>query len=296
MAPPRELVLILDYGAQYAQLIARRIRESHVYCEVHPHSLPLAKIRALGPKAIVLSGGPSSVYAPDAPTAEAALFDLGIPMLGICYGVQLMAHLLGGKVEHADAREYGPAEVRVEDATGIFSGFTKGEALQVWMSHGDRIAALPPGFQSIGTSANTPLCAIAEPRRKIFGIQFHPEVAHTPRGGEILRAFLFEVVDLSPSWTPSSFAEEAVQLVQQKVGPRERAICGLSGGVDSSVAAVLCHRAIGERLTCVFVDNGVLREGEGEQVVHLFRDTFHMPLVHIDARERFLTALRGITE
>jgi len=296
MAPPRELVLILDYGAQYAQLIARRIRESHVYCEVHPHSLPLAKIRALAPKAIVLSGGPSSVYAPDAPTADRALFDLGIPMLGICYGVQLMAHMLGGKVEHADAREYGPAEVKVEDATGIFSGFTKGETLQVWMSHGDRIAALPPGFQSIGTSGNTPLCAIAEPRRKIYGIQFHPEVAHTPRGGEMLRAFLFNVAGLSPSFTPLSFSEEAIQAVRDKVGPADRAICGLSGGVDSSVAAVLCHRAIGERLTCVFVDNGVLREGEAEQVVHLFRDTFHMPLIHVDARERFLTALRGITE
>ncbi|HMJ56457.1 MAG TPA: glutamine-hydrolyzing GMP synthase [Polyangiaceae bacterium] len=296
MAPARELVLILDFGAQYAQLIARRIRESHVYCEVHPHSLSLAKIRALGPKAIVLSGGPSSVYAPDAPTADDALFDLGIPMLGICYGVQLMAHRLGGRVEHADAREYGPAEVKVEDATGIFAGFTKGETLQVWMSHGDRITALPPGFQSIGTSANTPLCAIAEPRRKMYGIQFHPEVVHTPRGGEILRAFLFNVAGLSPTFTPLSFSEEAVEAVRTKIGPADSAICGLSGGVDSSVAAVLCHRAIGDRLTCVFVDNGVLREGEAEQVAHLFRDTFRMPLVHVDARERFLTALRGVTE
>jgi GMP synthase (glutamine-hydrolysing) len=296
MSSPRDLVLILDYGAQYAQLIARRIRESHVYCEIHPHNLPLAKIRALAPKAIVLSGGPSSVYAPDAPTAEAALFELGVPMLGICYGVQLMAHMLGGRVEHADAREYGPAEVSVEDASGIFSGFSKGENLQVWMSHGDRITALPPGFQSIGTSANTPLCAIAEPRRKIYGIQFHPEVAHTPRGGELLRAFLFNVAGLSPTFTPLSFSEEAVEAVRKKVGPTDRAICGLSGGVDSSVAAVLCHRALAERLTCVFVDNGVLREGEAEQVVHLFRDTFHMPLIHVDARERFLTALRGITE
>ena len=296
MSPPRELVLILDYGAQYAQLIARRIRESHVYCEIHPHSLPIAKIKALAPKAIVLSGGPASVYAPDAPTADAALFELGVPMLGICYGVQLMAHLLGGRVEHADAREYGPAEVKVEEATGIFSGFSKGETLQVWMSHGDRIAALPPGFQAIGTSANTPLCAIGEPRRKIYGIQFHPEVAHTPRGSELLRAFLFNVAGCSPSFTPLSFSEEAIDAVRAKVGLNDRAICGLSGGVDSSVAAVLCHRAIGERLTCVFVDNGVLREGEAEQVVHLFRDSFRMPLVHVDARERFLNALRGVTE
>jgi GMP synthase (glutamine-hydrolysing) len=296
MSSPRELVLILDYGAQYAQLIARRIRESHVYCEIHPHSLPLAKIRALAPKAIVLSGGPASVYAPDAPTAEAALFDLGVPMLGICYGVQLMAHMLGGRVEHADAREYGPAEVQIEEPSGIFSGFSKGESIQVWMSHGDRIAALPPGFHAIGTSANTPLCAIGEPRRKIYGIQFHPEVAHTPRGSEILRSFLFDVAGLAPNFTPLSFSEEAIAAVRAKVGPNDRAICGLSGGVDSSVAAVLCHRAIGDRLTCVFVDNGVLRDGEAEQVVHLFRDNFHMPLVHVDARERFLSALRGITE
>jgi GMP synthase (glutamine-hydrolysing) len=296
MSSPRELVLILDYGAQYAQLIARRIRESHVYCEIHPHNISLAKIRELAPKAIVLSGGPSSVYEKDAPTADPGLFELGVPMLGICYGVQLMAYKLGGTVEHAEHREYGPAEVRVEDASGIFSGFSKGESIHVWMSHGDRIAALPPGFQSIGTSGNTPLCAIAEPRRKIYGIQFHPEVAHTPRGGEIIRAFLFNVAGLSPSFTPLSFSEEAIQAVRTKIGPSDRAICGLSGGVDSSVAAVLCHRAIGERLTCVFVDNGVLREGEAEQVVHLFRDTFHMPLIHVDARARFLTALRGITE
>jgi GMP synthase (glutamine-hydrolysing) len=296
MSPRDQLVIILDYGAQYSQLIARRIRESHVYCEIHPYNLPVAKIREMAPKAIVLSGGPSSVYDKDAPGAEKALFELGIPMLGICYGVQLMAHVLGGKVEPAGAREYGAAEVRVDEPVGMFSGFARGDALQVWMSHGDRIESLPAGFRSIGTSTNTPLCAVADERRKIYGIQFHPEVAHTPRGGEMLRAFLFEVAGLSPSWTPSSFAEEAVQLVQQKVGPRERAICGLSGGVDSSVAAVLCHRALGDRLTCVFVDNGVLREGEAEQVVHLFRDTFKMKLVHVDARERFLVGLRGVTD
>jgi GMP synthase (glutamine-hydrolysing) len=295
-SPREELVIILDYGAQYSQLIARRIRESHVYCELHPFNLPIAKIREMAPKAIVLSGGPSSVYDPGAPGAERELFELGIPILGICYGVQLMAHVLGGKVEPAGAREYGAAEVRVDEPVGMFSAFTRDETLQVWMSHGDRIAALPAGFRSIGTSANTPLCAIADERRKIYGIQFHPEVAHTPRGGEILRSFLFEVAGLSPSWTPLSFAEEAVRLVQERVGPKERAICGLSGGVDSSVAAVLCHRALGDRLTCVFVDNGVLREGEAEQVVHLFRDTFHLKLLHVDARERFLEGLRGVTD
>jgi GMP synthase (glutamine-hydrolysing) len=295
-SPRSDFVVILDYGSQYTQLIARRIRESHVYCEIHPCTLPIAKLRALAPKAIVLSGGPASVYAQNAPTADPELFQMGLPILGICYGVQLMAHLLGGRVERADAREYGPAEVRIDEPTGVFSGFSKGETLQVWMSHGDRIAAVPSGFRAIGTSDNTPLCAIADDRRKIYGIQFHPEVAHTPRGGEILRAFLFEVAGLSPTWTPLSFSEEAVRLVREKVGPTQRAICGLSGGVDSSVAAVLCHRALEERLTCVFVDNGVLREGEAEQVVHLFRDVFHIKMIAVDARERFLTALRGVTD
>ncbi len=297
MSPPHaELVLILDYGAQYSQLIARRIRESHVYCEIHPCTLSIDQIRALAPKAIVLSGGPSSVYAPKAPSAEAALFDLGVPLLGICYGVQLMAQGLGGRVERAEAREYGPAEVRIDEPLGIFAAFSRGETIQVWMSHGDRITALPEGFRAIGTSSNTPLCAIADVRRKLYGIQFHPEVAHTPRGGEILRSFLFEVAGLSPTWTPLSFSEQAIQTVREKVGSAERAICGLSGGVDSSVASVLCHRAMGDRLTCVFVDNGLLREGEAEQVVHLFRDTFHMKLIHVDARERFLAGLRGVTD
>jgi GMP synthase (glutamine-hydrolysing) len=297
MPSPREdLVLILDFGAQYSQLIARRIRESHVYCEIQPCTIPLDKIRALAPRAIVLSGGPASVYAPDAPHVDRALFDLGIPILGICYGVQLMAHLLGGRVERAEAREYGPAEVTVDHATGIFAGFSQGERLEVWMSHGDRLAELPTGFRAIGLSANTPLCAIADDARKLYGIQFHPEVAHTPRGGELLRAFLFDVAKLAPTWTAASFSEQAIALVREKVGPTDRAICGLSGGVDSSVAAVLCHRALGDRLTCVFVDNGVLREGEAEQVVRLFRDAFHLKLVHVDARQRFLSALAGVTD
>jgi len=297
MPPARtESVLILDYGAQYAQLIARRIRESHVYCEIHPYTMPIAKIREMAPRAIVLSGGPSSVYAADAPTSDPSLFELGVPVLGICYGVQLMAHLLGGRVERAEAREYGPADVRVDESLGIFTGIAKDETIRVWMSHSDRIAALPDGFRSIGTSANTPYCAIADPRRKIYGIQFHPEVAHTPRGSEILRAFLFDVAGLSPSFTPLSFSEQAIAAVREKVGPTDRAICGLSGGVDSSVASVLCQHAIGDRLTCMFIDNGVLRQGEAEQVVHLFRDNFRLKLVHIDARDRFLTALRGVTD
>jgi GMP synthase (glutamine-hydrolysing) len=297
LASSREqLVLVLDFGAQYAQLIARRIRESHVYCEIHPHSLPLSAIRAMAPKAIVLTGGPASVYAEGAPSVDPALFDLGIPILGICYGVQLIAYLLGGRVERANAREYGAAEVRVDESVGVFGGLGKGEVLQVWMSHGDRLVSLPQGFRAIGTSANAPLCAVANPERRIYGVQFHPEVAHTPRGGEILRAFLFGVAGLSPSWTTQSFSQHAVEAVRQKVGPTDRVICGLSGGVDSSVAAVLCHRALGDRLTCVFVDNGVLREGEAEQVVQLFRDALHIRLLHVDARAQFLNALRGLTD
>jgi GMP synthase (glutamine-hydrolysing) len=297
MASPREqLVLVLDFGAQYAQLIARRIRESHVYCEIHPCTIPLSTIRAMAPRAIVLTGGPSSVYAPGAPTVDPALFDLGVPILGICYGIQLTAHLLGGRVEPATAREYGSAEVRVDEAVGIFGGFSQGETLQAWMSHGDKLVALPDGFRAIGTSANAPLCAIANPERRIYGVQFHPEVAHTPRGGELLRSFLFNVAGLTPTFTPQSFSHHAVEAVRQKVGPTDRAICGLSGGVDSSVAAVLCHRALGDRLTCVFVDNGLLREGEAEQVVHLFRDALHIRLIHVDAGARFLSALRGVTD
>src|SRR5215471_6024638 len=296
-ASPREqLVLVLDFGAQYAQLIARRIRESHVYCEIHPCTVPLSAIRAMAPRAIVLTGGPSSVYAEGAPTVDPGLFELGVPILGICYGIQLTAHLLGGRVERANAREYGAAEVRVDEPVGIFGGFARGETLQVWMSHGDRLVTLPQGFHAIGTSANAPLCVIANPERRIYGVQSHPEAAHTPRGGEVLRSFLFGVAGLAPSFTPQSFSQHAVESVRQKVGPTDRAICGLSGGVDSSVAAVLCHRALGDRLTCVFVDNGVLRQGEAEQVVHLFRDALRIKLLHVDARARFLGALRGVTE
>ena len=291
-----DLVLVLDYGSQYTQLIARRIREAHVYCEIHPCTLPLAKIRELAPRAIVLSGGPSSVYAGGAPRSDPALFDLGLPILGICYGIQLLAFLNGGHVARAEAREYGPADVRIDEAVGIFAGFHKGESIRVWMSHGDRLEAMPPGYRTIGTSGNTPFCAVAHESKPIYGIQFHPEVAHTPRGGEILRAFLFDVAKLAPTWTPASFGEEAIAAVAAKVAPDQQVICGLSGGVDSSVAAVLCHKALGDRLTCVFVDNGLLRQGEAEQVVHLFRDNLGLKLVHVNARDRFLWALKGVTD
>ncbi len=294
--PSRDLVLILDFGAQYSQLIARRIREQHVYSEIHPCTTSLEAIRAMKPRAIVLSGGPASVYGEGAPTIDKGIFELGVPVLGICYGLQLIAHLLGGKVEKATAREYGAARVVVERSEGIFGRFAKREAIEVWMSHGDRIVALPPGFVTIGVSGNTPFCAVGNAERKIYGLQFHPEVVHTPRGGDVFSAFLFDVAGLSPSWTPGSFVEQAIARVRETVGPTDRAICALSGGVDSSVAAVLCHRALGDRLTCIFVDNGVLRRGEAEQVVHTFRGSMHLNLVAVDARERFLGALEGVTD
>jgi GMP synthase (glutamine-hydrolysing) len=292
----RELVLIVDFGAQYTQLIARRVREQHVYCEIHACTTPFEKLALLKPRAIILSGGPASVYGEGAPSVDKRIFDLGVPVLGICYGLQLVAQLLGGKVLPASAREYGAARVEVESAEGIFGRFKKGESLDVWMSHGDRIESMPPGFSTIGVSGNTPFCAVGNAERRIYGVQFHPEVVHTPRGNDILAAFLLDVSGLSPTWTPGSFAEEAIALVRDAVGPTGRAVCGLSGGVDSSVAAVLCHKAMGDRLTCIFVDNGVLRQGEAEQVVATFRETLHLNLIAVDARERFLSALRGVTD
>ena len=292
----RELVLILDFGAQYTQLIARRVREQRVYCEIHPCTLPFDQVRALAPGAVILSGGPASVYAEGAPTVDPRVFELGVPVLGICYGLQLIAHLLGGRVERAAAREYGHARVVVERSEGVFHRFAKREPLDVWMSHGDRIAALPPGFQTLGVSANTPFCAVGDPRRRIYGVQFHPEVAHTPRGSDVLAAFVFDVAGLRPTWTPGVFTEHAIAEVKAKVAPGDHVLCGLSGGVDSSVAAILCSHALGDRLTCLFVDNGLLRLGEAEQVVATFRESFRLNLVAIDARDRFLSALAGVSD
>ncbi len=292
----KDLVLILDFGSQYTQLIARRVREHKVYCEIHPCTTPFEKIREMNPRAVILSGGPSSVYDEGAPTVDKRVLELGVPVLGICYGMQLLAHVLGGKVERADKREYGAARVTIDETFGIFHRFAKAEPIDVWMSHGDRIVSMPSGFRTLGTSDNTPFCAVGDPARKMYGLQFHPEVVHTPRGTDILASFLFEVTGLAPTWTPGSFTDEAIAAVRAKVGPDEHAICGLSGGVDSSVAAILCHKAIGDRLTCIFVDNGVLRQGEFEQVVSTFREAFHLNLIAVDARERFLSALKGVTD
>jgi GMP synthase (glutamine-hydrolysing) len=291
----RKPVLILDFGAQYTQLIARRIREQRVYCEIHPCTLALDKIRALAPLAIVLSGGPQSVYEEGAPSIDPAVFQLGIPILGICYGMQLTCHLLGGKVERADKREYGPARIEVTAASAVFDGFEPGQHVDVWMSHGDSVKALPPGFRTIARTASTPFAAAYDEARRMVCVQFHPEVVHTDRGADMLSSFLFKVASCEPSWTPGSFAEEAVERIRQQIGEGS-AVCGLSGGVDSSVAAVLVSRALGERLTCIFVDNGLLRMGEAAEVVRMFRDHFHLKLVHVDASQRFLEALVGVTD
>ena len=295
----RDLVLILDFGSQYTQLIARRVRELGVYSEIHPFDLSLAKIREMKPAAIILSGGPSSCYDVDAPTVDLALYELGAPILGVCYGVQLTVKLLGGHVAAAADREYGRAHVKVTDAgakSPLFAGFAAGEDLTVWMSHGDRVEKLPDGFVLIGETPNAPAAAIADERRKIWGVQFHPEVVHTPRGGELIANFLFKLAGLSASWNMASFADEAVKKMQAQIGEQGRVVCGLSGGVDSSVAAKLLFDAIGDRLTCIFVDNGLLRQGERQGVEQLFRDAFHARLEVVDARDRFMDALKGVTD
>ncbi|MEO7036908.1 MAG: glutamine-hydrolyzing GMP synthase [Polyangiaceae bacterium] len=292
----RQSVLILDYGSQFTQLIARRIRECHVYCEIHPGTISVEQIKKINAQAIILSGGPQSVYDAESPKSDPALFDLGVPVLGICYGEQLMALQLGGKVEPSTEREYGPAQLTIGENAGIFSAFKAGEETRVWMSHGDKVTRIPDGFHVVATSDNAPLAAIANPARKLYGIQFHPEVAHSERGADMIRAFLFEVAGLEPSWTPGSFVEEAIAKISEQVAPNERVICGLSGGVDSSVAAVLCHKALGDRLVCIFVDNGLLRQGEFESVVHTMRESFHLNLIPVDARKLFIDGLAGVTD
>jgi len=295
-----QLVLVLDFGSQYTQLIARRIREQAVYCEIHPFTIAndpeLRQIRALAPVGIVLSGGPSSVYDEGAPTIVPALFELGIPVLGICYGAQLTAKLLGGDVRPADRREYGRASVRVKRAEGIFKSVTVGDELSVWASHGDHVEGLPPGFVHTADSDNCPMSGFAHAAKKIHCVQFHPEVVHTPRGAELLGNWLFGVVGAAGDWSMASFVDESVARIRHQVGETGKVICGLSGGVDSSVAAALIYKAIGNRLTCIFVDNGLLRKAEREYVASIFRDHFHVDLRVIDAEERFLSKLAETTD
>ncbi len=283
---------MLDLGGQYAQLIARRVRECRVYSELVGHGVTTDQIRARNPHALVLSGGPSSVYAEDAPRIDPAIFDLGIPTLGICYGMQLMALELGGTVERTGVSEFGKTQLHAEESL-LLAGTPPDQT--VWMSHRDSVTAPPTGAQVVAGSASTPIAAFEEPGRGLYGVQFHPEVVHTPHGTEVLKNFLYNVANAPPAWTPAAVIEEQVERIRTQVG-RERVLCALSGGVDSAVAALLVHKAVGEQLTCVFVDHGLLRENEAEQVVETFDGHFHVPLVHVQAQDRFLTRLAGVED
>ena len=293
MSIQQKKILILDFGSQYTQLIARRIRELKVYSEIRPFSEPLDGIRAFSPSGLILSGGPSSVADPGAPLPDPGIFGLGIPILGICYGMQLMTHMLGGRVAAAPHREYGAAELKLLAESDLLSGL--GKRLRVWMSHGDRIDAPPKGFSPIAGTPNSPVAAMADAGRGYYALQFHPEVAHTPQGMEILKNFAYRICGCGPNWTMHSFVEQAVSDIRARAG-NGKVICALSGGVDSSVAAVLIHRAIGDRLTCIFVDNGLLRLNEPEKVVRTFRDEFRIPLIAVQAEDRFLAKLAGVTD
>ncbi|MES2124599.1 MAG: glutamine-hydrolyzing GMP synthase [Gemmatimonadota bacterium] len=288
-------ILIIDFGSQYTQLIARRVREQRVYCEIHPPSRDIAWIRAWKPKGIILSGGPNSVYGDGVPTAHPDLLTLGPPVLGVCYGMQLLAHLSGGTVVSADRREYGRADLRVGGGK-LFRGFASEGTTPVWMSHGDHVDAAPAGWHATASSDNSPIAAMEHDTLPLHAVQFHPEVAHTPRGGELLGNFLFGICGCTPDWTPEHFVESEVARIRDLVGPEKRVICGLSGGVDSSVAAALVHRAVGDRLTCIFVDHGLLRLNEREQVEQTFRRNLGIDLRTADASEAFLADLAGVTD
>ncbi|MCR4282556.1 MAG: glutamine-hydrolyzing GMP synthase [Bauldia sp.] len=291
-----DTVLIVDFGSQVTQLIARRVREAGVYSEIAPFNKAEEALARLTPKAVIFSGGPASVLDRDAPLPPRSVYEAGVPILGICYGEQAMAHQLGGKVEGEHNREFGRAFIEVVRQAALFDGVWKpGERHQVWMSHGDRVTKLPEGFAVVGTSEGAPFAAIADERRRFYAIQFHPEVVHTPDGAKLLANFVHNVAGLKGDWTMAAFRQQAIGRIRDQVG-KGRVICGLSGGVDSSVAALLLHEAIGDQLTCVFVDHGLMREGEADEVVALFRGHYNIPLVHVDASERFLTALDGVSE
>jgi len=290
----RETIVILDFGSQYSQLIARRVREAQVYCELIPWDAPAERVLSLSPRGFILSGGPASVYEPGAPTLPAYVLESKVPVLGICYGMQLLAHALGGRVAPATEREYGLAEVTISDARSPLLSHLP-SPLSVWMSHGDRVEALPPGWQVLATSPNSPVAAMGDPARGLYGLQFHPEVVHTPRGKEIIRRFLYDVCGCQGDWTPGSFIEESVAAIRKRVG-NDHVLCALSGGVDSAVTATLVHRAVEDQLTCVFVDTGLLRRGEAEQVVETFQRALGMRLVAINAAQEFLGDLAGVTD
>jgi len=293
MSVHEDNILILDFGSQVTQLIARRIRESSVYSEILPFNTPIDEIRAHEPKGIILSGGPASVYAENAPHPDPAVFDLGVPVLGICYGMQVITQHFGGRVDAASHREFGRAELQIDQAAGLFDGL--GSQTLVWMSHGDRIHDLPDSFATIAHTDNAPVAAFADLERRVYGLQFHPEVVHTAEGRLMLENFAFTICGCSGSWTMANFVETEIQAVRDQVGDA-KVICALSGGVDSSVAAVLVHKAIGDQLTCIFVNNGLLRQGEAEKVVSTFRDHMGLNLIFADEGERFLTRLHGVED
>ena len=288
-----DTVIVLDFGGQTAQLIARRVRELNVYSELLPFDTPWEELLRRRPRALILSGGPASVYEPDAPRPDARLWQADVPVLGICYGVQLMAHELGGKVDPADKREYGPATVTITSDGGLFDGLARSQ--QVWMSHGDSIATPPPGFEPLARTESTPYAGLADPARRMYGIQFHPEVVHTPAGRDILRNFVLEISGARQTWTPASFIDSTVAEIRSRVG-QGKVICALSGGVDSAVAATLVHRAVGDQLTCIYVDHGLMRKRESELLRQTFADTYGMDLLMIDARERFLRRLASVED
>jgi GMP synthase (glutamine-hydrolysing) len=293
---PHDKILIVDFGSQVTQLIARRVREEKVYCEIVPFQNAEVALRALKPKGIILSGGPASVLDKDAPLAPAAVYRAGVPVLGICYGEQAMAQQLGGMVEGGHHREFGRAEIEIQKSSLLTEGVWEvGQRYPVWMSHGDRVTKPPPGFTAIATSPNAPIAMIADEARKFYATQFHLEVVHTPHGAAILRNFVRKIAGCTGDWTMRAFKDEAIEKIRRQVG-KARVICGLSGGVDSAVTAVLIHEAIGDQLTCVFVDHGLLRLGEGERVVALFRDHYNIPLLHVRAEDTFLKALEGVEE
>ena len=289
------MILILDFGSQYTQLIARRVREAQVYCEIHPFNLSLERIREMKPRGIILSGGPASVYAADAPHPDPGVMEIGVPVLGICYGMGLLAQYCGGSVAGAGHREYGAAELTIDNNEGLFSGFERGEETRVWMSHGDRMEHIPPGWVALAHSANSPLAACRDADARLFALQFHPEVVHSERGREVLEAFVLGICGADANWTMENFVERGTAAIRRQVGDAG-VVCGLSGGVDSTVTAALIHRAIGDQLTCVFVDNGVLRRGEVDSVMQVLGQAMNCRIVAVDARERFLERLVGVED
>jgi len=291
--PHHEVVLVLDFGSQYNQLIARRVRENKVFSRIVPHNITARQIKEINPKGLILSGGPASIYGTHVPRPRKEIFELGIPVLGICYGMQAMSQMLGGKVTRASHREYGRAELTIDDLKGLFSGLDK--KIICWMSHGDFVARLPAGFKKIGHTSNSRYAAIADKARNLYGVQFHPEVAHTPKGSRIIANFLFNVCGCKGTWSAKSFIKEAVSGINRIVGT-EKVVCGLSGGVDSSVAAVLINKAVGKQLTCIFINNGLLRKGEPGRVRKTFQKHFHINLRYVDAEKRFLKALKGVID